>query len=544
MTMRFTQFAQCLVILMIGTATTFSQTPQAPPAQPNAPLELPDFLVTGKAVVDIAAGTKNLPSRPPTFSLAELDSLNPTEKLPPPLAARRPLPLFSRKDPSAPGYVDLSCGAYLTPALEAGYSLRTGGYTLDLGTHAEHSQGWVENSGYTTLQANLNSSYVAPEKFLYFGKGLTETDLQLRHQAYSLYGDTLLGRDRSSTALTAVVTTEAKVDNADITGRFGWSRTGLSTSAVDSIGEESSVDNAITAGVTASWTQAGSHRSAVELDMRLQSLNGDSYTFVEAQYQRRWKGSAWSYAVAGGPQLALTTIGQTRLGVRVAGMGQADLSPNSTLRIELASGLRPTSYRELLHVNPYIVDSVNLDHAYDLVDARVSLGYQPSIVTSVLLSAGFRTTSRELTWEDATQGRFLLSYRPVTALWAAAEGTHALTPRDVVTGDLQVTSASSDSGRTQTYVPLVRATVGYERIWSSQVRSSVSVLYTSQRWADVGNTRAVDGFIDLRAALVYAASSAMDVELRGENLVDSSVFLWNGYRGRGIFVRLGILLKL
>jgi hypothetical protein len=278
--------------------------------------------------------------------------------------------------------------------------------------------------------------------------------------------------------------------------------------------------------------------------MRLQSLSGNSYTFVEALYQRRWKGSAWSYVVAGGPQLGLTTNGQTRLGFRVAGMGQTDLSPHSTVRIELASGLRPTSYSELLQANPYIVDSVNLDHAYDLADARVSLGYQPSIVTSVLLSAGFRTTSRELTWEDATQGRFLLSYRPVTALWAAAEGTHALTPRDVVTGDLLVTSASSDSGRTQTYVPLVRATVSYERTWSSQVRSSVSVLYTSQRWADVGNTQVVDGFVDLRAALVYAASSAVDVELRGENLVDSSVFLWNGYRGRGIFVRLGILLKL
>jgi len=538
------RIALALSILLISPDAVHSQAQQQPPVQPNAPLELPDFLVTGKAVVDIAAGAKNLPSRPPTFSLAELDSLNPTEKLPPPLAARRPLPLFTRKDPSSPGYIDLSGGAYLTPALEAGYSMRTGGYTLDLGALAEHSQGWVENSGYTTLRASLNSSYVAPEKFLYFGKGLTETDLQLRHQSYALYGDTLRARERASTALNAVVITEAKVDNTDITGRFGWSRIGLTTSAADSLGEESATDNAITAGVTASWAQAGSVRSAVELDMRLQSLSGSSYTFVEALYQRRWKSQSWSYAAAGGPQLATTTSGETRLGLRIAGMGQTELSPNSTVQIELASGLRPTSYREQLHVNPYVVDSVNLDHAYDLIDARLSLTYQPSIVTSVLLSAGFRSTSRELTWEDATHGRFLLTYRPVTAIWAAAEGSHALTPRDIVSGDLQMTSASSDSGRTQTYVPLVRATVGYERLWSAQVRSSLSVLYTSQRWADVSNTRSVDGFIDLRAAVVYAASAAVDVELRGENLVNSSLFLWNGYRGRGIFVRLGILWKL
>ncbi len=544
MMLRLVQISLTLSVLMIAAARALSQTQPAPPVQPNAPLELPDFLVTGKAVVDIAAGAKALPSRSPTFSLAELDSLNPTEKLPPPLAARRPLPLFTRKDPSSPGYIDLSGGAYLTPALEAGYSIRTGGYTLDLGALAEHSQGWVENSNYTTLQANLNTSFVAPEKFLYFGKGLTETDLQLRHQSYTLYGDTLHARERASTALNAVVITEAKVDNTDFTGRFGWSRIGLTTSAADSLGEESATDNAITAGVTASWTQAGSVRSAVELDMRLQSLSGSSYTFVEALYQRRWKSQSWSYVAAGGPQLATTTTGETRLGLRIAGMGQTDLSPNSSLRIELASGLRPTSYREQLRANPYIVDSVNLDHAYDLVDARITLAYQPSIVTSVLLSAGFRSTSRELTWEDATQGRFLLSYRPVTSLWASAEGSHALTPRDIVSGDLRLISASSDSGRAQTYVPVVSATVGFERIWSEQIRSNLSVLYISERWTDVANTRRVDGVIDLRASVVYAASSSVDIELRGENLVDSSVFLWNGYRGRGIFVRLGILWKL
>ncbi|HBB24767.1 MAG TPA: hypothetical protein DCZ59_00725, partial [Bacteroidetes bacterium] len=69
-----------VLALSFGAILVTAQTP--PVAQPNAPLELPDFLVTGKAVVDVAAGAKNLPTKPPTFSLQELDSLNPTEKLP------------------------------------------------------------------------------------------------------------------------------------------------------------------------------------------------------------------------------------------------------------------------------------------------------------------------------------------------------------------------------------------------------------------------------------------------------------------------------
>ena len=54
------------VSLSVRAQTTTSQpgTQQSP--QPNAPLELPDFLVTGKALVDVASAAKHVPTRPPT----------------------------------------------------------------------------------------------------------------------------------------------------------------------------------------------------------------------------------------------------------------------------------------------------------------------------------------------------------------------------------------------------------------------------------------------------------------------------------------------
>ncbi|MFM8772125.1 MAG: hypothetical protein ACKOE4_08950, partial [Candidatus Kapaibacterium sp.] len=343
-----------LIIVVLTVVSSLGMRAQAPPAQPapqpstqpNAPLELPDFLVTGKALVDVASAAKHVPTRPPTFTLAELDSLNPTEKLPPPLAARRPLPLFMRKDDYSPGYVDVSGGAYLTPSLQAGYSLRTGGYTLDLAGGIEHSEGWVDGSGYTTAQARLNSSYVAPEKFLFFGKGLTETDVQLRHQAFSLYADTASLRDRSSVNLLAGVQTEAKVENVDVIGTFGWSNIGLTTTAPDTLGNASASDNAITANVSCAWSGAGV-RSSVDVDMRLQSLNGSSYSFIEALYGRRWNAGAWIVGVSAGPQIGWTKTNETRAGLMARALAQNVLSPNSTLRLELSSGMRPTSFADL-----------------------------------------------------------------------------------------------------------------------------------------------------------------------------------------------------
>lgn len=514
---------------------------QTTPAQPNAPLELPDFLVTGKAVVDVAAGAKNLPSRPPTFSLQDLDSLNPTEKLPPPLAARRPLPLFKRTDAAIPGYVAIEGGAYVTPSVLAGYSTRSGGYTLDLAGALEHSQGWIDGSGYTTAQAGLNTSYVAPEKFLFFGRGLTETDIRFRHQSYTLYGDSAM-RERSTSSLSAGLTTEAKIDSVSVLGAFSWSRLSMETSTAPVLPQESATDNAVSANVSATWLDSWLH-SNVNVDARIQSLNGASYSFVEAGYGARFSAGNWSVSTSVAPQYAVATSGDDRFGLAVK--ASAEIAPwlNSLLRVEAFSGMRGSSYTSLARMNPYMLDSAAIDHAYDKVAIRGSILYAPGISTSLMGTLELRSTERELIWEDASDGRFVPSFRSVSMLKAGIEGTFSIGPRDLIMGELILTSASTQESQVLTYVPLVQATVAYERAWSENLRSTITLVFLGQRWADLANTKLLDAFVDLRLNAVYTVSRAIDVQLTGENLVNSSVFLWNNYKGRGIFVSLGLLWK-
>ncbi len=529
-----------LMVLTLGATIIRAQTPPAP--QPNAPLELPDFLVTGKAVVDVAAGAKNLPSKPPTFSLQELDSLNPTEKLPPPLAALRPLPLFSRSDRMVPGYVAADLGAYLTPSVLAGYSTRSGGYTLDVAGGLEHSQGWIDGSGYTTAQARLNSSYVAPEKFLFFGKGLTETDLRVRHQSYALYGDTTSIRDRSTLALNAAVTTEAKIDSVAVIGAFGWSRLGLDTPSGDSLPSEAATDNALTANVSLAWLGSPLH-SSLNVDMRMQSLSGSSYSFFEAGYGLRLRSGAWAVAALAAPQYAVATSGEDRIGLALRATAETSPWTHSIFRMELSSGMRSSSYAAFARINPYVLDSAVIDHAYDRIAALASLHYTPSVSTSLMGSLEVRSTARELVWEDATDGRFRPTFRSVTVIRAGLEGTLALSPSDILMGEFNVMSAVTDSSQAQTYVPSAQATIAYERMWTHDLRSTLTLVYVGERWTDLANTRTVDAFVDLRVSVVYSIDRAFDVQLTGENLVNSNVVLWNNYRGRGIFASIGLLWK-
>jgi outer membrane cobalamin receptor len=80
-------------------------------------------------------------------------------------------------------------------------------------------------------------------------------------------------------------------------------------------------------------------------------------------------------------------------------------------------------------------------------------------------------------------------------------------------------------------------------MWTHDLRSTLTLVYVGQRWTDLANTRTVDAFVDLRVSVVYSIDRAFDVQLTGENLVNSNVVLWNNYRGRGIFASIGLLWK-
>ena len=62
------------VSLFLSVVSVYAQQqPPQPqvPAQPNQPIELPEFIVTGKERVDIPGGAKQAPVRPPLLSASQ-----------------------------------------------------------------------------------------------------------------------------------------------------------------------------------------------------------------------------------------------------------------------------------------------------------------------------------------------------------------------------------------------------------------------------------------------------------------------------------------
>lgn len=528
----------CLLALTLYvTAVELSaqQQPAQPqvPAQPNQPIELPEFIVTGKERVDIPGGTKQAPVRPPLLSASALDSLNPTLKQPLPPLPPRQLPLPERSLHFRPGYVEASFGNYITPNILAGYSFETGGYRIDAAGGFESSQGWIDGSDYSKFDVSVLSTYVAPEKFIFFGGSTTEVDLNLGNRSYTLFGAP--GREsRSVLAMNAGVQVDGRFEDLSYRTGASWSHLGMSTEG------RTDIAGSIISGFAVAEQRWNGLDAGAKIDLRFASLDENAYPFLEGSVFARYVTDIIRLRAGAGFQSFESTSDVGRGGLLLNASVDVMLLPELTIRGDLRSGLTPFSWQEFVHENPYIATNVVIDAAYDILDLSGTVLFHPS--SRFTASAGIRMLQRdrEAVWTGDTLGTFSPSYVTVTRIDVPIDVRWLLTSRDVITADMRLTMSDIVDAKSQPYLPSLRASVNHDRVWSQSIRSVVGLIYVGDRWADLENTISLTGYIDLRARLDVRIHDDFTVFLASENLLGSSVVLWRGYTERAMFVRAGI----
>lgn len=528
----------CAVVIVVSVQSGLAQ--QSPPQQqtpqtamPNAPLELPDFLVTGKAVVDIAAGAKQTPQKPFKLSTADLDSLNPTEKFPTPTVPNRSLPRFSRERVVSNGYLDASFGSYTSPAIAAGTTFKAGDYNIDADIDGLYASNWVPGASLLNAGLSLASTYVAPEKFYLFGKGLTETDLQIRHSVYSLFADPA-APVRSTTSLIAGVATEAVVANAPVKAHVSWNLLRLFDN--DS---SSANDQRLRGGVSAHLTE----RYEARVNVDVQSRNDDAYPYFESTLARTFGDSTLRLMAVLGAQYATSTASATRLGVLADVNLDYEADEVMSYGLRLRSGLRPVNYAELVRANPYINATALVDLPYDVLEATASLKYHPTQNLQAFARVSARQTARTPCWQSTGSFQFELAYQDVTWLTGQAELQYNPTHADLLLAVATLQSATTSQGLHMPYVEPVRVDVVYQHQFGGTLQTRLAMQYVGKRFVDIGNTSQLDAFLNVQVQALYAISSTFDLVLNADNLTNSTIILWNGYRERGIFVSGGVSMR-
>jgi hypothetical protein len=512
--------------VMLGQAQTGAPQPPAP----NAPLELPDFLVTGKAVVDIAAGVKQTPQKPARFAANDLDSLNPTEKFPSPTVPNRSLPRFSRARTVTSSFIDVAFGTYTTPALDAGTTFKADAYRVDLQADALYTKDWQPKARLLDIGASVGSSYVAPEKFYIFGKGLTETDVSARHRSYSLFAlpD---APERRTTRIFAGVQTEATVAEQPVTASLYWNLHSLADGSADALHDQRIHGDAS--------ARLGKRYDA-EIQVDVQSRAQQAYPFLQASVGRTFGDSAVRFDAMLGGQYATSTAGLVRIGLVAEVSFDHQISELFTYGGSLYSGLRNAGFSKLLSDNPYLNGTTLVDVPYDIINVGLSGKYHPSQRLQVSVHVGFRQTTRSPIWTDTLAGRFDVLYKDITAVTFQAEMQYQPSLRDQILLVSTAQSAVMSDDKAAPYVEPFRLDAVYRRYWSADISTNVGLQYVGRRWTDASNSLELDGFLNLYAQLRYAVGRGMDVVVNADNLVNSTIILWNGYRERGIFVSAGV----
>lgn len=533
-------FGFLLAACLCGTAAVdvFSQgqPPSQSPSQqtpPNAPLELPDFLVTGKAVVDIAAGAKQTPQKPFRLSTSELDSLNPTEKFPAPAVPNRSMPKFSRNRSVYHSYVDASFGSYTTPALEAGTEFSAGDYIIDAAFDGRYSADWTPGASILNAGLALSSSYVAPEKFYLFGKGLTETDLLVRHNEFTLFADSS-APTRVTTRLYAAVATEAVVADIPISAQLHWNSHNVVDQGADDIR-----DQRIRARLQAQLNK--SYRGAFDVDM--QSRGDASYPFMQATISKAFGDSLLRMRATLGAQLATTTAAESRMGLLADLSAEYEADEFMSYGLSLRSGLRSLSFADQLIVNPYVSTAWAIDVPYELLNLAATAKYHPSQQLQVLGRVTVNRTARSPVWVSAPSFKFELAYQDVTLLVGTLEILYRPASRDLLSATATAQSATLATGLEATYVEPVRIDATYQRTFSSDLQAAVSMQYVGRRYVDLENSRQLDAFLNVQIRAAYALSKTLDLQVTADNLINSTIIVWNGYRERGIFVSGGVSMR-
>jgi hypothetical protein len=520
-----------IALIMILPCVVIAQQQPTPP--PNAPVELPEVLVTGKELIDVGAGSKQAPSRPPILSATRLDSLNPTEKLPIPRLPSRSLPSLRRPFAFYPGYIDASMGTLLTPSVAAGYSFQTAGYRIDLDADVEASQGWVDHSGYLRSALQLRSTYIAPDQFIVFGGSTTHVNANASYGTYNLFARPDVA-ERQILRAGAAIDVDGSFDEFDYEASVGYAAHSMNTTGFDLL-----ADNALH-GHMGMLQRGEGLRWGGDARVALRSLGGADYPFMQVNARGTWSEGTTSIRAAVGPQLGISTRGDERIGLAADVQADIRVSPDVSILASLASGLRQVTFGDLFSTNPYLDNALVVDVPYDVVALGGTLKYHPSIRFALSGSLRLRVTEREPVWHSSASGLFALHYLAVRRLDATVDARYVASAYDELRIDATLTQASVVDSAAQPYIPVALVSLTYHRDWTSALSSDVGVVYVGQRWADMSERVALSGYVDLRARVEYAVTSSLNVMIRAENILSSSIVLWEGYRERGFFATAGL----
>jgi hypothetical protein len=222
------------------------------------------------------------------------------------------------------------------------------------------------------------------------------------------------------------------------------------------------------------------------------------------------------------------------------------MSEDITLFGFLQSGLSANSFQDIVQNNPYIIDSSVISFRRDIIHIKPSFMYQPTAKTSIHTSIDYRISSDMPIYipnslERNTYSGYAIEYVGARVLTLSSELLWK--PNDAMSfsGLCAITNSQlSDFEGSVPLLPSIKAGVTWDMKWNNDIQSVFSAEYIGERSIDKKSTISLPAYVMVNLQCNYALPYNMKGYIRLDNILNSKVYLWNGFQERGIFIALGL----
>jgi len=537
------------------------------------PLELPEFVITGVEAIDVPGGTKQRPAPTPRLSAEELNRLNPLEKqtlkmLPPPR-----LPELALAKQAFQGFVRGEFGMFLTPSLEAGYHAVWNDFDLYARVASVGSAGHLPNADFLNVSAEVQSSYIAADKFFFFGGSKTDSHLRFRAQQYQFFGEDITSGNSLYRAVTSVgggLQTHGTFESLAYSMGASFDHLGLGLQWFDgvSIATQSLARGNLLLKTPLDATKQLWLGGRTAIDLQVLSLPSATLYFWETTAQ-----AEYSTPQASSSSDAASLRVTAELGVQVLRSqprpeeatnsteflaninAELRASPLLTVRGGFRTGSVPNSYHTMLHDNPYLHERAFVQYSRSLYDIRLQAFIHPSSALTFALGGRLHSVERYRAFSTARDIAlrgigFGVLYMNAVLTSVDAELLWLLSRTDRLSINAVYTDATPGTPRQGVrqpdvvpYIAPLHCALDYERWWTDSFSTTLGVLYVGERWGSAFEGVVLPSFVNLRLGAHYGFSERLSAFVRSENLLNQRIVLWQGYQERGVFVSVGATFK-
>lgn len=535
MKMNIIKISVALLVALISTNFAYAQ--ESADENKAQPMELPNYIIEGKAILNIKSGTKRSPAKIGPMNAAQLDSLNSLQKQQAILLPPEALPSKILANNRRTGFVKLSGGLFSIIKAQ-------GEYRRDFGHFDAYGRAFINNTGEFVDNADavdfgvlLSSDYLADKKYWIMGGSKTRTMVNFRNRDYKLYSISD-APERSLTNFDVSVDTEGNYSG------YVFS-TGANLGFFKMSQDKANADDNNLSGYLKVKKVTDDYELGGNVEVDLHNLRGGGSHFLQANAFTSFLYDKFTFNINAGVQGAGNSEGDERGGLLMSVDADYRLNELFTIRGGALTGLNKNSFRRAAEINPYVNNDSPVDFEYNMPIIKADLLYHPNVRYRMSFGARFAMTDRSpvfLPNVGIDDGTFVVAYVEMNKIELVAEAFAGLSDKDKLFGNLTYTySNMSANDKFAPNIPALTAAADYKRQWTKEFGTRIGVIYIGERYADLDNSTALDGFINLKVSANYQIINDIKVYADFDNLTNSGIFMWNGYKEKGLFMSLGLL---